>query len=263
MKERINDFIKQYYSENTRKNYLSILHKFNQWCGGEFPTEGMWVGEWKKFLINQGLCAKSVNQGLIVVGRFYEYVTGGKIHFDRLKQTPAKVEFLSTNDLRLLIGVSDKIMIGVIKFMIDSGVRLSELVEISNRDIIGEIPKEWVIIGKGSKQRLVMISNDTVSCLENIRVGEKMFGRRLTGRYLQRKLRKLGELAGIRKNIHPHMLRHTSATISLWNGADITDVQKMLGHSNVATTQIYAHVTDDRLRVVWNKCFENRGEVGK
>ena len=74
--------------------------------------------------------------------------------------------------------------------------------------------------------------------------------RRLTSRSIQRMINKYARLAGITKHVSPHTMRHSFATDLLMNGADLRSVQSMLGHSNIATTQVYTHVTDEHLRDV-------------
>jgi site-specific recombinase XerD len=77
--------------------------------------------------------------------------------------------------------------------------------------------------------------------------------RRLTARSVQRIIAQYARLAGITKHVSPHTMRHSFATDLLMNGADIRSVQSMLGHSNISTTQIYTHVTDEHLREVYEK----------
>jgi site-specific recombinase XerD len=77
--------------------------------------------------------------------------------------------------------------------------------------------------------------------------------RRLTSRSIQRLISHYARLAGITKHVSPHTMRHSYATDLLMNGADLRSVQSMLGHSNISTTQVYTHVTDEHLREVYEK----------
>jgi integrase/recombinase XerD len=82
-------------------------------------------------------------------------------------------------------------------------------------------------------------------------------GSRITPRSLQRIVKKYAEDAGIRKTVTPHVLRHTMATTLLRHGADIRIIQQLLGHSTIATTQIYTHVDDAMLRSAYDKAFSD------
>jgi integrase/recombinase XerD len=77
--------------------------------------------------------------------------------------------------------------------------------------------------------------------------------RRLSRRAIQREIKLISERAGITKRVHPHTMRHTFATLTLNNGADLATVQALLGHSNPATTQVYAQVSDEHKREQYRK----------
>jgi site-specific recombinase XerD len=129
--------------------------------------------------------------------------------------------------------------------------------------------REFMVRGKGQKDRLVFIDDGSAELLEQylmrrtdslqplfIRYGghesvdqSGNFGR-LTPRSVQRIVSHYAHLAGITKKVSPHTLRHSFATDLLMNGADLRSVQTLLGHSNIATTQIYTHITDPHLRDV-------------
>lgn len=127
-----------------------------------------------------------------------------------------------------------------------------------------------MVRGKGQKDRPVFISPEATEWLASyiatrsdsakplfIRYSGAKTGDeesfRLTPRSVQRMVSHYAKLAGITKHVSPHTLRHSFATDLLMNGADIRSVQSMLGHSNIATTQVYTHVTDQHLREVHTK----------
>ncbi|HEY5587453.1 MAG TPA: site-specific tyrosine recombinase/integron integrase [Candidatus Paceibacterota bacterium] len=153
----------------------------------------------------------------------------------------------------------------ILELFFSTGLRLSELCSI-NRDL--DLSKdEFSIRGKGEKVRVVFLSD---SAKDSIReylksrkdMDESLFvqyshnggkGNRLTPRSIERIVKYYAIVAGISKKVTPHIIRHSFATDLLSNGADIRSVQMMLGHANIATTQIYTHITDKQLKDVHKK----------
>jgi site-specific recombinase XerD len=171
-----------------------------------------------------------------------------------------------------LIGLRDR---AIIELLFSSGLRISELVSL-DKDTINLKRKEFMVRGKGQKDRPIFISNLSeqyiTEYLNNRKdnmmplfinysprnnEGEAIQSKRLSARSIQRLIARYAKLAGITKAVSPHTLRHSFATELLMNGADIRSVQAMLGHSNIATTQIYTHVTDSHLKEVHNKFHKN------
>jgi site-specific recombinase XerD len=159
----------------------------------------------------------------------------------------------------------------IVELLFSSGLRVSELVNL-NRDHINTKRREFMVRGKGQKDRPIFISEsaagwvdryldarqDTLAPLfisysKNVEANTSGDFRRLTARSIQRMVNKYARLAGITKHVSPHTMRHSFATDLLMNGADLRSVQSMLGHSNISTTQIYTHVTDEHLREVYEK----------
>ncbi len=164
----------------------------------------------------------------------------------------------------------------ILELLFSSGLRVSELVNL-DRDHINLKRKEFTVRGKGQKDRPIFISDEAAEWVQRyldkrsdssqalfIRYGgHKQIDTsgdylRLTARSVQRMVSHYAKLAGITKQVSPHTLRHSFATDLLMNGADIRSVQAMLGHSNIATTQIYTHVTDPHLRDMHQK-FHRKG----
>lgn len=155
----------------------------------------------------------------------------------------------------------------VLELFFSTGLRLSELCSL-NRDL--DLSKdEFSIRGKGEKVRVVFLSTGAKEAIKKYLsarkdLDEAMFTdfskngsarkeRRLTPRSIERLVKHYAIKAGISKKVTPHVLRHSFATDLLSNGADIRSVQMMLGHANIATTQVYTHVTDRQLREVHKK----------
>lgn len=155
----------------------------------------------------------------------------------------------------------------IIELLFSSGLRISELVNL-DRDHINLNRREFMVRGKGQKDRPVFVSKNAA---EHVRAYLEMRHdslaplflsysrrhsnvdtsgdfRRLGARSIQRMVARYARLAGITKHVSPHTMRHSFATDLLMNGADLRSVQSMLGHSNISTTQVYTHVTDQHLK---------------
>jgi len=153
-------------------------------------------------------------------------------------------------------GLRDKAML---ELLYATGLRVSELVGLSRGDINFELGIVRCI-GKGSKERIVPVGKPALEAVQAyldsrrdanpaLFLGNK--GRPLTRVAFWRIVRRYGRQAGIRTPISPHTLRHSFATHMLDGGADLRSIQEMLGHASIATTQIYTHVSVDRLREVY------------
>lgn len=180
-----------------------------------------------------------------------------------------KVErLLLQPSLQTIQGLRDR---AILELLFSTGLRVSELVAL-NRDQINFKTGELNVIGKGGHARLVFLSERARYWLERyfakrddpwpacfIRYsGPKGDIRRpdswrLSVRSIQRMIAKYRRRAGIVTKVTPHVLRHSFATDLLFSGADLRSVQELLGHKNIATTQIYTHVTNKRLREIYQK----------
>ncbi len=195
-----------------------------------------------------------------------------KIELSRTKRK--QVTFLSEEEVSRLLeqpdisgvaGLRDR---AILELLFSSGLRVSELVGL-NKDHINLKRMEFMVRGKGQKDRPIFISPEAASWVRQYLDAREdnssaLFARiggqkqadnsgnflRLTARSVQRMVARYALLAGITKHVSPHTLRHSFATDLLMNGADLRSVQAMLGHSNIATTQIYTHVTDPHLKKV-------------
>lgn len=184
------------------------------------------------------------------------------LHYDEV------MRLLEQIDVTTEAGLRDR---ALVELLFSSGLRVSELVNL-NRDHINTKRREFTVRGKGQKDRPVFISQtaadwvdryldmrqDTlvplfISYSKNVEPDMSGDYRRLSARSIQRAINKYARLAGITKHVSPHTMRHSFATDLLMNGADLRSVQSMLGHSNIATTQIYTHVTDAHLKDVYEK----------
>jgi tyrosine recombinase XerC len=184
---------------------------------------------------------------------------------NRLMQAP---------DLSTTKGTRDR---AILEVLYASGVRVSELCGLDLKDVdltTGELR----VIGKGDKERLVLIGRPAVRALqsyierarpEQVKDGSapravflNRLGGRLSSRSVDTIVRKSGIAAGIQQRVTPHLLRHTFATHMLDGGADLRVVQELLGHENIATTQIYANVTQGRVREIYDGAHPHGKERG-
>ncbi len=177
--------------------------------------------------------------------------------------SPGEVDsILARPDLKTDAGMRDRAML---ETLYASGLRVSELIGLKTNDL------DWesgllTCFGKGSKQRRVPIGRSAIHYLKMYLsarrrlLGDKysdlLFvepnGRSVTRQKFWRLIKDYGAAAGI-EDVTPHMVRHSFATALLSNGADLRSVQMMLGHSDISTTQIYTHVTDDHLKTAYKK----------
>ena len=178
--------------------------------------------------------------------------------------------FLYTNDLEKLLsmpntednlGIRDCL---ILELLYSTGIRVSELINIKITDI-NFSDKRIKIKGKGNKERYVLYGNICEQKLENYLKKSYSFlnikktnylilnknGDKITPRFIEMLIKKYQKLAGISINVTPHTLRHTFATHLLDGGADLKTVQELMGHESLSSTQVYTHVTSERLRNVY------------
>jgi len=231
-------------------------------------------GEMK--LVTQGYYIISIRSFLKwLIKNDYEVLQPEKLDVPKIKDHSLK--FLDALQMHRLLnqpllskdtGLRDKV---ILELLFSTGLRVSELVAL-NRDQINLTTREFGVIGKGGRSRLVFISKSAADWLDRYLKSrtdsyKPLFTRslkkqdivaddkkvRLTSRSVQRLVKQYVKQANLPVDATPHTLRHSMATDLLRSGADLRSVQEILGHKNIATTQIYTHVTDARLREVHEK----------
>lgn len=285
--------IEQNRSQKTIANYDHYLTRLSDYAGDIKVTDidPELVRKWRLWLnrlgtnVSDELQKSTQNYHLIALRSFLKYcakrdiptLAPEKIELARTKRK--QVTFLNADevvtlfkqpDVATLPGLRDR---AILELLFSSGLRVSELVGL-NRDHINLKRREFMVRGKGQKDRPIFISPEAAAWVEqyitkredtlpalfirHARGGTKAATtsgnyNRLTARSIQRMVARYALLAGITKHVSPHTLRHSFATDLLMNGADLRSVQALLGHSNIATTQIYTHVTDPHLKSVHEK----------
>jgi integrase/recombinase XerD len=236
-------------------------------------------------LRNKGLTPNSVNRTLAALRGFYKYLIREKkidynpvAHIELAKVWMRLPDALTRAEMDHLIeqasadsplGMRDRSML---ELMYATGVRVSELISITMNSINWQVGFV-IVIGKGNKERIIPVGQSALA-FTSLYINEgrpKLIKRSMTnvlfvnrsGRALTRQgfwkiLKKYATKAGLGNKVHPHTFRHSFATHLLEGGADLRSVQVMLGHSDIATTQIYTHVTRERLKDIHKK-YHPRG----
>lgn len=189
-----------------------------------------------------------------------------KIHSLKIDKKKARTA-LSAEELERLRdaceGYREK---ALVEFLVSSGCRLSEVAAL-NFDNLNFADRSVTVHGKGDKDRLVYFSVRARLMLQEYKAerkgGEGLFVSSKTPhlplkpRAIQRIIHAISERAGLAGRVHPHLLRHTFATMALNSGMDVTAIQRLLGHEDISTTQIYAAMSEDLIKHQYNKYVAN------
>ena len=263
------------YSNNTIDSYYYDLEKFNEFCKGKVVEQK--EENIKKFLENltkENLSNKAVAHVQTTLRGFYKFlmqegiIKNSPMEFissPKLPKTLPKV--LSVKEVELLLNVPlmnhfsfrNKAMLEV---LYATGLRVSELVNLKLQDI--DLTNDTVrVIGKGSKERIIPLGDYAITALKIYLLEHRIYllknekndylflnnhGKVITRQGFYKIIKELAYELHIKKEISPHMLRHSFATHLLEHGADLRSIQELLGHSDISTTQIYTHVSVQKLR---------------
>ncbi|PWU23096.1 hypothetical protein C5B42_04190 [Candidatus Cerribacteria bacterium 'Amazon FNV 2010 28 9'] len=290
-------------SRLTIRNYRHYLSRFADWyvSAGKSDITQLNLDDMRQYrlhLTHLGgddalLSKRTQSYHIIALRSFLKWLTKQDIvvlapeKIDLPKAEAHQLAFLSTEHLEHLLaqplvstprGLRDR---AIMEVLFSTGLRVSELVSL-NREQVDTARREFGVIGKGRKARVVFLSQRAAQWVERYEVtrvdtysplfirlskkdsspdlngkkgmidadGEQL---RLTTRTIERIIEKYANQAHLPFKITPHGLRHTFATDLLKNGAGLRDVQEMLGHKNIATTQIYTHVTRPELKKIHDK----------
>lgn len=290
--------VERQVSPFTIRNYRFYLNKFAAWLAKYYPqakppdltskmlkTYRVYLSQTKD---RKGQYLAPVTQGYYVIAlrsmlryllrQDYEVVSPerlelpkGKEHSIKFLDYEAVERMIELPDLSKIQGLRDRV---IMETLFSTGLRVSELVSL-NKTTINLETKEFGVLGKGRKIRVVFLSDraakwierylrerddhyqpvlirhaGTKPAIDDPKAGEKL---RLNVRSVQRIIGKYGRLAHLPYSITPHVMRHSFATDLISHGAGLREVQEMLGHKNIATTQIYTHVTNPQLKSVHAK----------
>ncbi|MDD3739128.1 MAG: site-specific tyrosine recombinase XerD [Lentimicrobiaceae bacterium] len=275
--------IERSLSANTIAAYNRDITKFAIYCRdnkseNSKPTE-IETKDIESFIMsinNENISPKSQMRIISGIRAFYKYlIIEGVIEndptslIDSPKLGTRLPDFLTINEVERLIGAIDlshpqgERNKAIIEILYGCGLRVSELINLKISNLF--LKEEFIkIVGKGNKERLVPIGNKAIRQLNTyifdvrthveIQRGYEDYvflnrrGKKLTRNMINIIINDLLPLAGIKKNVSPHTLRHSFATHLVEGGADLRAVQEMLGHKSITTTEIYTHLNKEFLR---------------
>lgn len=272
----INDFknyleLERNYSNNTSLSYVKDVALFS-----DFIKKDLLLVDKKdieKYIRSLNKSSKTISHVISSLKSFYNYyMRMGNIksnptdEIDRPKIEKKIPEFLTLEEVSSLLNfeVNNEFEArnkAILELLYSSGLRISELtsLELSNIDLDECLVR---VMGKGSKERIVPLGDYAIDALKeyiyfyrpilNKNNSSYVFlnnrGGVLSRQFIFKVIKEECIKKGIRKNVSPHTLRHTFATHLLKNGADLRIIQELLGHENLSTTQIYTHLTNDKLK---------------
>ena len=277
-------------SKNTIEAYRHGLNRFFDHLRRKGIQEIGNVGKFdiRAFLLalkGKGLSTKTVVRDLVAIRTFFQFLIQEEIleanpveeiESPKMAKTLPEIltlkeveQLLGQPDLRTPLGVRDRAMLEV---LYATGMRVSELVQLPTNQV--NLESGYVVIyGKGSKERMVPIGREAMKWItlylqtarQRLTKGKEsnfLFinrsGRGMSRQRFWKNIKTYGLKAGLRKRITPHLLRHSFASHLLERGADLRSVQMMLGHVDISTTQIYTHVTGERLKKIHQR-YHPRG----
>ncbi len=291
MEEQITNFktyllIEKKYSTNTIESYTRDLRKFNEFLHKE-PSQikEKDIHDYLKYLKEEGIQERSISRVISCLKSFYKFLLIDKvvtknpmenIEIPKLKKSLPHT--LSEEEVNALLEVPlvdhfsyrNKAML---ELLYASGLRVSELVSLTLQDIDLE-NASLRAMGKGSKERIVPMGEYARHFVQIYLEEHRPFlikkeyndylflnnhGKKLTRQGFFKMIKERAREAGIKKELSPHTLRHSFATHLLNHGADLRSIQELLGHSDISTTQIYTHVSNEHLKENYKE-FHPHGE---
>ena len=269
------------YSENTIESYKRDLDKFLDYNKNtnidNISNEDL--KKYIKYLNNNGLNEKSIARNISSLKSFYKFLviskyvssnTSDSLYLPKIKKslpsTLTEEEVMSLLDIDLTDNFSYRNK-AMLELLYATGLRVSELINLKLQDI--DFSQDIIrTFGKGSKERIIPIGDYAKEYLEKYiyeyrssmlkrENNEYIFlnnhGKQMTRQGFFKIIKKIAKEKGINKELSPHTLRHSFASHLLKYGADLRTIQELLGHSDISTTQIYTHITNEELKQNYNE----------
>ena len=280
----IEDFIKYLKvikkdSNHTLINYKDDLIELHDFNTDLININEVLVSEYLEYLYSKGLNRNTVSRKLSAIRSFYNYLLQNNIvktnYFKEIsnpKKNKTLPKYAKDNDLEKMFNSFDitkpleQRNSLILEMLYATGIRVSELTNIKLNDI-DKYNNSIKILGKGSKERIVFygsfcedrlnlyLSEGRKLILKNKKCDYLLInksGNKLSERYIRKMIDNVVTKCEIEYHISPHTLRHTFATDMLNAGADLVSVKELLGHSNLNTTSIYTHVSNEQIKKVYN-----------
>jgi len=270
-------------SAHTLTNYRRDLHALQAFCDHQKlddpgKLQESHIRQWVTGMHRRGLAGSSIQRALSATRSYFNYL-GRQAGYPRnpaaavqAPRQPRKLpRTLDADQVEHYLAPQDDSPVGrrdlaIAELFYSSGLRLAELAAVNITDIDVE-SQLLTVTGKGNKTRTVPVGRAALSAIERwleVRpataadedAAQALFtssrGGRISERNIQSRLRLLGRKAGMRQDVHPHMLRHSFASHMLESSGDLRAVQELLGHANISTTQIYTHLDFQHLAKVYD-----------
>lgn len=262
------------YSENTISSYKRDLNKTNTYIKKDFAKLNKKDIQNYIQKISKKESASSISRSISTLKSFYKFLELNKYTslnplttITNPKTVKKLPKILSEEEIEKLLDINLKTDFdyrnkAMLELMYSSGLRVSELINLNVNDI--DLSNASVrIFGKGSKERIIPLNDYAIDALNNyilnhrrslFKHGESNYlflnnhGNKMTRQGFFKILEKIAKERGIKSELSPHTLRHSFATHLLKHGADLRSIQELLGHSDISTTQIYTHITSERLQ---------------
>jgi len=291
MKDLIEEFLNYLVVErglagNTIYAYRSDLYKYADFLQSKKKrlhmneVERNDIRDYMVFQKEHALSSNSISRSLVAIKVLHRFLVREKYikeditsvldspklwkHLPETLSLAEIEEIVKKPNARNWLGLRDK---AVLELMYASGLRVSELVNLSIDNVNLEVGF-LRCTGKGNKERIVPVGKQAQNAIEKYLLKSRIrlkkpgspntlflsrLGKKISRQSFWKMIKKYARLAGIKKDITPHTLRHSFATHLLERGADLRVVQEMLGHADIATTQIYTHINKERLKSIHHK----------
>ena len=291
MKDLIEEFlnylvVERGLSDNTISAYRSDLYKYADFLESKKKrlhlneVERNDIRDYMVFQKEHALSSNSISRSLVAIKVLHRFLLREKYikeditsvldspklwkHLPETLSLPEIEEIIKKPNTRNWLGLRDK---AVLELMYATGLRVSEIVNLSIDNVNLEVGF-LRCTGKGNKERIVPVGRQAQNAIEKYLLKSRIrlkkpgspntlflsrLGKKISRQSFWKMIKKYAMLAGIKKDIAPHTLRHSFATHLLERGADLRVVQEMLGHADIATTQIYTHINKERLKSIHHK----------